>query len=101
MIGFAPQSAHLNNRNFDKRGWYLNSYTGNLYSQNGDLGRAYYEEEVEEGHVVQVNHNRQENTISFIINGVDKGVAYKNVPADIPLYPCVEMAETTTVELID
>ena len=56
-------------------------FTGNgsLYG-NGANGKAYAGGAIADGSIIECVRNRQNKTISFIVNGVDKGVAFTAVP---------------------
>ena len=44
---------------------------------------------IKKGTVVAATHDPAARTISFSVAGVDCGVAFRNVPADLPLHPAV------------
>ena len=87
MIGFAPRTVNLNGNN-SKCGYYLFAINGTLYSQNGDLGKS-YASKISAGSIVECKF--ENGNISFIVNGVDKGIAFSNIPNEPKLYPAFDV----------
>jgi len=91
-IGVAPYNLHQKALLQYNSGWYLYSNNSTLrsgppmnyieykYSNTGRLVS---------GSTVTVKLDMYKKSIAFIINGVDYGEAYKNIPTDLELCPCV------------
>ena len=99
MVGMAPKNVELNGQNFNTCGWYLHVFNGLLYSQAGDASRN-YTSSIRENSVILVKHNKERRTISFSIDGQDKGIAFQNIPADMDLYPYVEICHQSGALMI-
>ena len=90
-------------------GWYLNCHESVLYSGPPHnyvyWHRAYGlrkddGEYVHNGDSVGVVMNTAKGNLSFVLDGVDFGVAYEGIPLDKPLVPCVLLQnEGDSVEL--
>eukprot|EP00056_Hartaetosiga_gracilis_P016425 m.502 g.502 ORF g.502 m.502 type:complete len:551 (-) comp408_c0_seq1:51-1703(-) len=84
--GIAPSSFDINTSNmFSDSGWFFFMSSGNLYSgpPTSYGGHPYGDVRVDaENGVVEVVVDRDERTISFVVNGEDKGIAYKDVFGD-------------------
>ncbi|KAG5178520.1 hypothetical protein JKP88DRAFT_241890 [Tribonema minus] len=93
-IGQTQAYVHVEN------GFYLSTYDGTLYAQGGVSGKA-YGARVEPGSTVSVLMDAVGN-LSFIVNGVDKGVAYTAAAVGrIPLRLVVVIGSpAATVELV-
>eukprot|EP01118_Nematostelium_gracile_P017765 TRINITY_DN7697_c0_g1_i1.p1 TRINITY_DN7697_c0_g1~~TRINITY_DN7697_c0_g1_i1.p1 ORF type:complete len:320 (+),score=84.51 TRINITY_DN7697_c0_g1_i1:70-1029(+) len=101
MIGMAPLTVNLNRDDSRSCGWYLNIGDGSLHSQNGDKARP-YTTSIKENSIVQVDHDREKKTISFSINGQNKGIAYQNISSNLVLYPCVGIVlSENVVEIVE
>jgi len=87
MVGMAPQGIKKEGNNYASCGWYLYCATGGLYSQSGDSNKAYAQKCCDNGTVIDVSLN--DGCLSFSINGVDKGVAYMNLPDN--LFPAFDI----------
>lgn len=96
MIGMAPNTVQLNGSNFSSCGWYFYVNDGTLHSQVGDSHRA-YTTTIQQNSVVTVNHDTQNRTISFSIDGQDRGIAFRNIPTDLVLFPCVNFHDVDSV----
>eukprot|EP01118_Nematostelium_gracile_P019851 TRINITY_DN937_c0_g1_i2.p1 TRINITY_DN937_c0_g1~~TRINITY_DN937_c0_g1_i2.p1 ORF type:complete len:309 (-),score=84.76 TRINITY_DN937_c0_g1_i2:71-997(-) len=96
MVGMAPQTVNLNAINHNNCGWYMWLHDGTLYARKKSNGKK-YTLPVEEGSVIQVTRDKSLGTISFNINGQDKGVAFYGVPADLVLYPAIEFSDPRPV----
>ena len=89
MIGFAPKNTfQVNALNYNRSGWYINSYNGNLYSQAGD-NRALYGKVIVVNDIVEVSYNANAKTISFKVNQSEFQNAFQNVTGD--LYPALDL----------
>ena len=108
-IGVAPSGIDQNERcNYDKCGWYFYCYWSTLYSgpphnynmkdygPRKDIGKY-----VHTGDSVGVVMDTAKGELSFALNGVNLGVAYKGIPLDKPLVPCVLLKyKDDSVELV-
>jgi len=99
MVGLAvADKVNLNGTNYTRSGWYYYVNNGNLYSQNGDNSRAYAQTQYSTN--ITVVYDRETRTIKFIVDGIDLGVAYKEIVGE--LCPCVEMHDQgSIVELVE
>ena len=96
------------NYNFEKCGWYFYCYDSKLCSglPHSYLGKEYgprkgYGQYVHTEDTVGVVMDTAKGELSFVLNGVNLGVAYKEIPLDKPLVPCVFLClEGDSVELI-
>jgi SPRY domain len=92
-IGFAPSKL------FDvwtviccnSCGWYLSLDSGCLYSQDGDIDKA-YSSECKVGDTITCIQNSSSSEISFEKNGVSLGVAFTNVKGE-DIAPAVELSD--------
>ena len=109
-VGVAPLKIYQAIDNvYDKCGWYLNCYDGTLVSGPPQKykGKEYAPKKkcgngcLHEGSVVGVVMDIAIGRVSFIVNGVDLGVAYDGIPLDKPLAPCVILGnKNDSVEFI-
>eukprot|EP00811_Abedinium_folium_P005968 NODE_15492_length_1047_cov_6.148913.p2 GENE.NODE_15492_length_1047_cov_6.148913~~NODE_15492_length_1047_cov_6.148913.p2 ORF type:complete len:135 (+),score=24.43 NODE_15492_length_1047_cov_6.148913:345-749(+) len=92
MVGYARGGQfRTDSLNFNSSGWFLNCHTGLLHSGFGDRGRNYVSA-LKEGDLVKVVYDRAMASISFLVNGLEQGVAFTTVDnLNGPLYPCVEI----------
>ena len=95
FIGVAPISIYHGDYGIDS-GWYLNCYKSTLRSgpphnyKNVTYGeRKGNGNYICSGDSVGVAMNTSIGELSFVLNGVDLGVAYEGIPLDKPLVPCV------------
>ena len=109
-IGVAPTNINQNICNYDKCGWYFYCYYSVLFSgpphnyrwkgygpRKGMWGGEY----VHTGDSVGVVMDTAKGELSFVLNGMNLGVAYEGVPLDKPLVPCVLLYnEGNSVELV-
>ena len=109
FIGVAPSEIDQNeDRNFEKCGWYFNCYNSALFSgpPHKYSGKEYGPRKrngqyVHTGDSVGVVMDTAKGELSFVLNGVNLGVAYEGIPLDKPLVPCVLLYwEDDSVELI-
>ena len=109
FIGVAPSDINQNEDNYEEYGWYFNCYNSTLWSgpphsyNYKDYGpRKGDGEYVHTGDSVGVVMDTTKGELSFIVNGVNLGVAYNGIPLDKPLVPCVLfMYIGDSVELIN
>ena len=98
-IGVAPHGIDQNSfNNRNNCGWYFDCYNSWLCSEPphsyGWPGKEYGPrkgdgEYVHNGDSVGVVMDVSKRELSFIVDGVNHGVAYKGIPLDKPLVPCV------------
>ena len=108
-IGVAPtdidQSAVSNHC---KCGWYINSYDSTLISgpPHRYKAKAYGTKKpgggcVHAGDAIGVVMDTARGELSFVLNGVNLGVAYEEIPLDKPLVPCIVLrAKKISVEIV-
>jgi len=85
MIGVAPFGEKITT---GWSGWYFMTISSTLYSgppMNFSSLKYANTGALVSGSTVKVRLNMNTKTISFVINGVDCGVAYSNIPVDIEL----------------
>ena len=95
-IGIAPSNINQNTDNRNKCGWYIDCYYSTLrsgpphnywdkeYGPRKDKG-----EYVHTGDSVGVVMDTTKGELSFVLDGVNLGVAYEGIPLNKPLVPCV------------
>ena len=96
-IGVAPSDINQNeDENYYKCGWYFHCYNSLLCSgpPHGYDGKEYgprkeYGEYVHTGGTAGVVMDTAKGDLSFVVNGVNLGVAFEGIPLDKPLVPCV------------
>ena len=107
-IGIAPTNINQNTCNYYNCGWHFNCYWSALYSGSPhkyswkEYGpRKRNGEYVHTGDNVGVVMDTAKGELSFVLNGVNHGVAYEGIPLDKPLVPCVLLeCEGDSVELV-
>ena len=108
-IGVAPSDIDQSEKeSYVKCGWYLWCYESTLWSGSPhshwrkEYGpRKEKEEYVYEGDSVGVVMDTTKGELSFAVGGLSLGVAYKGIPLDKPLVPCVILdCPGDSVELI-
>ena len=96
-IGVAPFDVNQgDNTNFYKCGWYFDCGSSTLrsgpphnYRGKGYRPKKYHREYFRTGDTVGVVMDTTKGELSFVMNGVNLGVAFDGVPLDKPLVPCV------------
>ena len=97
-IGVAPTDIDQNTNycNYNECGWYIDCYSSRLYSgpPHNYRGKAYGPRKekgnyVHTGDSIGVVVDTAKGELSFVVSGVSLGVAYKGIPLDKPLVPCV------------
>ena len=96
-IGVAPSDINQKEKeNCNKCGWYVNCYDSKLCSGpphkywNKEYGpRKGDGKYVHTGDSVGVAMDTAKGELSFVLNGVNLGVAFERIPLDKPLVPCV------------
>jgi hypothetical protein len=97
MIGMA--TVLTESPNYNLCGWHFNCYNGTLWSKNVN-GRS-YASAVNNGSVIEVVFDESTRTLSFVVDGIHKGVAFSNLPIQ-DIYPALEILdEDSSVEIID
>ena len=108
-IGVAPSDIDQNESdNSEKCGWYFYCFNSTLWSgpphnyKWKEYGpRKRYGEYVRTGDSVGVVMDTAKGELSFVVSGVNHGVAYERIPLDRPLVPCVLLGlKGDSVELI-
>ena len=108
-IGVAPSDINQNEYGTTKKcGWYFYCYFSALWSGHPHKyrGKEYGSRKergqyVHTGDSVGVVMDTTKSELSFILNGVNLGVAYEGIPLDKPLVPCVLLLnEGDSVELV-
>ena len=96
MVGVAPSDVNQNEKNI-RNGWFLDCFYSRLRSgppHNYD-GKEYGPrkerngEYVHTGDSVGVVMDTAKGELSFVLDRVNLGVAYKGIPLDKPLLPCI------------
>ena len=109
FIGVAPFDIdQKEGDNYNKCGWYfycyesaLNSGPPHKYRGNECGPRKGNGEYVRNGDSVGVVMDTAKGELSFVLNGVNLGVAYEGIPLDKPLVPCVILGKQgDSVELV-
>ena len=109
FVGIAPFDINQNeNENYNKCGWYFYCYSSTLFSgpphnfMCKDYGpRKEKGQYIHTGDSVGVAIDTTKGKLSFVVNGVNLGVAFDGIPLDKPLVPCVVLGcQGDSVELI-
>ena len=111
FVGVAPSDINQNERyNFEKCGWYFSCWSSTLwsgpphgYDNNGKVygPRNKKGKYVQTGDSVGVVMDTVKGELSFVLNGVNFGVACKGIPLNKPLVPCVILVKKwDSVELV-
>ena len=102
MVGVAPIDFDIYSSSFYNCGWYYHCYYSALYSgppfnycrKSSGLPQANTE--------IIVVMNMKKRSLKFIIDNVDKGDSYINIPIDNPLFPTVFLCdENDSLEIIE
>ena len=107
-IGVAPSDIDQNEDNRNKCGWYFDCYWSTLCSgPPHNYEREEYGPRKEEGEYIHTGDSvgvvmdTAKGELSFVLNGVNLGVAYKEIPLDKPLVPCAILKwQGDSVELV-
>ena len=109
LVGVAPSDIDQNSDDVhEKCGWYFHCYNARLcsgppcYYRWKEYGpKKESGEYVHKGDNVGVVMDTVKGELSFVLNGVNLGVAYEGIPLDKPLVPCVLLRYIfETVQLI-
>ena len=106
-VGVAPFDIGQNEKdNYIKCGWYLDCYDSTLWSgpphnyKCKEYGPKYiYGKYAHTGDSVGIVMDAEKGELSFVVNGVNYGVAYKRIPLDKPLVLCAILNDKGSVEL--
>eukprot|EP01118_Nematostelium_gracile_P004928 TRINITY_DN1587_c0_g1_i2.p1 TRINITY_DN1587_c0_g1~~TRINITY_DN1587_c0_g1_i2.p1 ORF type:complete len:312 (-),score=76.28 TRINITY_DN1587_c0_g1_i2:114-1049(-) len=98
-IGWVSQMFNVDTDKLKSGGWCLD-HGGSLYSQANPNGRP-YGKDFKIGDIVTMHHNRRNRTISFSVDGEDQGIAFRDVPSDVELYPSVRLGYGCFVRIVD
>jgi hypothetical protein len=97
MVGVCPSSINPSQVNNHKHcGWHFYCHNGTLYSgpPQSAYGKRYYSTSpMGTGREVGVKMDMTNGQISFTVDGVDRGVAYKDVPVNQSLSFCVLLCD--------
>ena len=109
-VGVAPFDINqIDNDIFSKCGWYFYCYRSTLCSgpPHNYEDKKYGPRKGKDGEYVHTGDNigvvmdTAKGKLSFIVNGVNLGVAFKGIPLDKPLVPCVVLGYSgDSVELV-
>ena len=97
FIGIAPADIDQTNKcNRFQCGWYFHCQHGKLISGPPHyfyLGKRYGPQKesgkyLRTGETISIVMDTTNGDLSFVLNGVDYGVAYEGIPLDKPLVPC-------------
>ena len=96
FIGVAPSDIDLNNKeNHSTCGWYFSCHKSVLCSgPPHNYDKKEYGPRIADGHYVRTGDSvgiimdTAKGELSFALNGMNLGVAYKGIPLDKPLVPC-------------
>lgn len=98
-IGMAPRTIDVNDSgNFDQFGYYLLA-NGRTYDHR-DQNVRNYTNRVSVDSIIGVHWNRENCTISFSVNGENKGIAFENIPKDEDLFPCIEIGIEMIIDIV-
>ena len=106
MVGVAPSDFNAdkidcNDFSLNTCGWYFYCHDLMLYSgpphnySNKNTNFRFFNDEI----IIVMDMNKR--TLKFIINNIDKGVQYENIPIDKPLFPVVCLFNPDTVEITE
>ena len=96
FIGVAPFDINQNQGGNEKKcGWYINAMNSVLVSgpphnySSVKYGPRDEKPDIDRGYTIGVVMDTVKGKLSFVVNGITYGVAYKGIPLDKPLVPCV------------
>ncbi len=96
MVGFSTKIGFdIHGRNYNRCGYFLYCAYGNLWFKDSkDSGRAYLNQRCDKpGTMITVKWDQETKTISYSINGEDKGLAFEDVFED-ELYPSFDIYDS-------
>ena len=106
IFGVAPTDFDINSSSFENYGWYLYCHRDNTCSKliSGPPYNYSYKitnlNVAKEEIIVIMNMNKR--TLKFIIDNVDKGESYTDIPIDKPIAPVIFLYNSNdSVEIID
>lgn len=97
FVGVAPSDIDQNDdKNINKCGWYFDCCDLTLWSGLPHLlyheeygSKKYAKQRIHKGDIIGVNIDLPKGDLSFAVNSTNLGIAYKEIPLDKPLVPCV------------
>ncbi len=96
MVGVAQKTSSSFKKegtNYGTCGWYLYCANGALHSQSGDSNKQYIGKACNQnGTVIGVKLSNS-GELSFLVNGEDKGVAFRGLPNN-DLYPAFDICDS-------
>ena len=106
IFGVAPTDFDINSSSFENYGWYLYCHRDNLCSKLISGPPYNYSYKVTNLDVAKkeiiVIMNMNKRTLKFIIDNVDKGESYTDIPIDKPIAPVIFLYYSNdSVEFID
>ena len=106
-IGVAPSDIDQNEDNYKKCGWYFDCHESTLWSGPHNYRDKKYGPRGKDGEYVYARDfigvvmDTTNGELSFVLNGVNLGVAYEGIPLNKPLVPCVVLGyKDDSVELV-
>jgi len=94
MIGLAPNTTEIDEENSEKCGYYIYTSDLSLWSKK-DNRRKYGDGKAEIKTGTKISVILKDKNISYIVNGVDLGIAFSNVEEEgSKLYPSVDFYKT-------
>ena len=108
-VGVAPFNINQNvDNSYGMCGWYLHCFDSTLHSgsPHNYSGKEYGPRKgegqyVHVGDSVGVVMDTTKGELSFVLDGVNLGVAFEGIPLDAPLLPCVHLGnQADSIELI-
>ena len=101
LIGVAPNDIDITNSLYTNYGWYICT-SSSLFSgpPNNYCGKESNLKVIKEEVIVVMDINKR--TLKFIIDNIDKGESYNNIPIDKPLVPVIFLYNVNdSVEIIE
>lgn len=87
MVGYATRAAFQPDNCEWSMGWFLDCSYGSIFDKSSCAFAAYCPS-LEEGGTIGVQLDTKTSSVSFVVNGTNRGVAFRNVGTE-PLFPCV------------
>ncbi len=90
LVGMAPKPLfEREGNNFKTCGWYMYCAEGTLYSQDGEGNNTYIVDQACNANGTVIGVQLENGELSFSLNGVDMGVAFRGLPVDV--FPAFDM----------
>ena len=101
FIGIGPDNPN-NKNNFYENCWMIVCGNSKLLNRCGNYSDYNgHSERFKEGDVLEIIADRIKGQLSFVVNGINFGVAFTNIPKEDSLYPVIIMQyQNQTIELI-